>query len=135
MTPKTLPKTTAPAATHAIAPEDLRPGDYLAVTHATYELLPEGPAGWCAKLTPQTIRLIPCEAGEAHRVLAVCLPFVLTCAASGIDRTLDLRRHEVRRLDKAFGKQAFRTQDKQAETDKPKKAGKAKTKRGKRKGK
>ena len=133
MDTKTLPKTTAPSATQAIAPEDLRPGDYLALTHATYQLLPEGPAGWCAKLQPQTIRLIPCDAGEAQRVLAVCLPFVLVRSSAGFDRTLDLRRHEMRRLDAAFGKQAFRDQDKKAGKDKPGKSGKADTKRRKRK--
>jgi len=134
MTTQTLPITTAPSATRSVAAEDLRPGDYLALTHATYQLVPEGPAGWGADLDPQTIRMIPNEAGEAFRVLAVCLPFVLTRSSAGFDRTLDLRRHEVRRLDTAFGKQAFRDQDKKADKGKAKaKPDKSDKKRGKRK--
>lgn len=131
MSTKTLPNTTAPTATRSAAPDDLRPGDYLALTHATYQLLPEGPAAWADKVQPQTIRLIPFDAGEAHRVLAVCLPFVLTRSSAGFDRTLDLRRQEVRLLDPAFGKQAFRDQDKKADTSKRKSKGKDKNRKRK----
>ncbi|MEM9416343.1 MAG: hypothetical protein AAGA29_12840 [Planctomycetota bacterium] len=121
-------KTAAPTAARAVSPDDLRQGDYVVVMHTTYQLVPWGDSPWDTELTPQTIRLIPPDSGETFRIRAVCLPFVFTCVASGGHRTLDLRRHHLRRLDKAFGKVAFHTQ---RDKDADKKSGKNKKSRRK----
>lgn len=98
---------TQPATSRAVAPEDLRVGDYVTVAHRTYQLVPLDPFTPGDVLQPQSIRLIPDEAGECYRVAAVCLPFVLTRSAGGGHPTLDVRRMTLRRLDKRFGKAAF----------------------------
>lgn len=124
-------KTRAPSAACAVAPEDLRRGDYLAVTHTTYQLVPWPDNAWCSELKPLSIRLMPLDGTETFRVLAVCLPYVLTRVASGGHRTLDLRRHHIRRLDDSFGKQAFRAQ---RDSKKEKRSGRRrKSRKGKRK--
>ncbi|MFI4859708.1 MAG: hypothetical protein ACIAXF_03385 [Phycisphaerales bacterium JB063] len=104
--------TPQPTMSRAVAPEDVRVGDYITVTHKTYQLIPIDLLDTYTPnndvLQPQTIRLIPDDAGVCHRVVAVCLPFILTRTATGGHSTLDVRQQTLRRLDKRFGKAAFR---------------------------
>lgn len=98
---------TRPTTSRAVAPEDLRVGDYVTVTHQTYQFVAFAPFRPDNALQSHTIRLIPDEAGECYRVAAVCLPFILTRSAGGGHPTLDVRQMTLRRLDKRFGKAAF----------------------------
>lgn len=102
---------TRPTTSRAVAPEDLRVGDYVTVAHRTYQLVPLDPFTPGDVLQPQSIRLIPDEAGECYRVVALCLPFILTRSAGGGHPTLDVRQVTLRRLDKRFGKAAFAALD------------------------
>ncbi len=91
-----------------IGPEDLRRGDFITVTHTTYEFI----ADFCApaierEIVPTRTTMIPCEAGQPMKVVAVCLPFALVRHTNRALGTLDLRRHRVARLNKGFGRKAF----------------------------
>lgn len=94
--------------TRTVAPEDLRGGQYIAITRMMIQLIPP----MCdPQLTPepQTVRLwgIPPFAGQPMRIVSVCLPFVLVEGVDRQCRTLDLRRMEVVRLPKKYGRAAF----------------------------
>lgn len=101
--------TKAPAlAAKPVAPEDLQKGDYVAVTHVTLEYV----AYWCEETWQHAspvrrARVKPKGAGRPYKVLRVCVPFVLVRDPLGKHHTLDLRRHEVARLDRAYARKAF----------------------------
>ncbi|XAL98398.1 hypothetical protein OT109_12515 [Phycisphaeraceae bacterium D3-23] len=138
MDTKTLKKKTAtPSATRAVSPDDLRRGDYVAVMHTTEQFVVRNDKSWGGELKVVSAKLFPYESGETFRVRAVCLPFVFTRVASGGYRTLDLRSHHLRRLDKAFGKLAFHAQRDKTADKKPGKGKKScrKNRKGKKKGK
>ncbi len=91
-----------------VAPEDLRGGQYIAITRMMIQLIPP----MCEpQLMPdaQTVRIwgIPPSAGQPMRIVSVCLPFVLVEGVDRQCRTLDLRRVEVVRLPKKYGRAAF----------------------------
>jgi hypothetical protein len=95
----------------ALAPEDIRPGDYIALLHEIYEL----PSFyWCADAAlmpverPVRIRYVPHEDQVPLRVMHVCLPFVLVDSPQGTCRTIDLRLRQLARLDRAFAKAAWK---------------------------
>jgi hypothetical protein len=95
----------------ALAPEDVRPGDFVAVL---YEVVEYPSWFWCAdefrlprdELT--RVRFTPYDDATPLRVQAVCLPFVLVREPCGRERTLDVRRRQLARLDKNYGAQAWR---------------------------
>lgn len=99
------PKTNALA--RAIAPEDLRRGDYIAVARTIVELLPtcwEPEVHGAPRTTPVALlpwRVIPL------RVEAVCLPLVLVAIPTEGRTTVDARRFQFVRLGKKFGRYAF----------------------------
>ncbi len=128
--------TTVPTTSQAVAPDDLRVGDYVTVAHRTYQLVPLDTFTPGDVLRPQTIRMIPDESGLCYRVAAVCLPFILTRSAVGGHPTLDVRQVTLRRLDKRFGKAAFAALDpKKRKDNTPACSSCAKRKKRKRKGK
>ena len=103
MTPDKKLRTSRP-----IAPEDLRGGQYIAITRVMIQFIPP----MCdPHLTPEpkTVPLwgIPPFAGQPMRIVSVCLPFVLVEGVDRQCRTLDLRRMEVVRLPKKYGRAAF----------------------------
>jgi len=95
----------------ALAPEEIRPGDFVAVLHEIAEL----PSFyWCADaaLHPRDelvrIRFIPtCEALPL-KVKSVCLPFVLVKSPRGERQTLDLRKCRLARLEGAYAGVAWK---------------------------
>ena len=94
-----------------LAPEDVRPGDYVAVLDELYEI----PSyWWCedAALHPRDelvrIRLMPTQDNAPHKVKSVCLPFVLTKRPTGERCTLDVRRCRLARLDKRYAAMAWK---------------------------
>ena len=88
-----------------LAPEDVRPGDYVAILHVICEL-PSFLWGADSCMVPMDepvrIPFVPQGGGVALRVTSVCLPFVLVKSARGTRRTLDLRQCRVARLDRRF---------------------------------
>jgi hypothetical protein len=94
-----------PTLARPLAPEDVRPGEYVAVLHVICEL----PSFlWAADAyavpldQPIRIPFVPPGGGVALRVTSVCLPFVLVKSARGARRTLDLRQCRLARLDRRF---------------------------------
>jgi hypothetical protein len=99
-----------------LGPEDVRRGDFVAVLDEMYEL----PSyWWCedAALHPRDelvrIRLIPAQHNLPLKVKSVCLPFVLAKPPFGLERTLDLRRTRLARLDKHFAAATWKAYKKQ----------------------
>ena len=91
------------------APEDLEPGQYVAIYDELREYLTcallEGPTA-----TSQVVQLrwLPDEDELPLRIIEVCVPFVLARRADGGHRTLDLRRYRLARLSPTFGREVFR---------------------------
>jgi hypothetical protein len=89
----------------ALAPEEIRPGDFVAVLHVVYEL----PSFlWCVDAStlpvhePVRLQLVPERGGTPLEVKAVCLPFVLVRLPAGQEQTIDVRQHRLARLDRTF---------------------------------
>lgn len=91
-----------------VSAEDLSPGQFVALSRITYELIPDDPdSPWRQDLIPQRIRLMPCDAGRPLKVIAISVPFVLVRTPEGTPLTLDLRRVELMRLGAVFGREAY----------------------------
>ena len=92
----------------ALAPEDVRPGDYIAPLQVVVEhtRLP-----WeCSSASPanELVRTLQLPGGTTPvLVLAVCLPFVLVQTAKGKHCTLDVRRYRLARVAETFGQRVF----------------------------
>ncbi len=106
--PRTQPRSQASLA-RALAPEEIRPGDHVAVL---YEIMEFPSWYWCddsALVNREEvvrIRYVPREDAVPLKVRAVCLPFVLAKYPRDGERTLDVRRCRVARLDRAYAKAA-----------------------------
>lgn len=95
----------------ALAPEEIRPGDYVALLNVVYEL----PSFfWCddAALMPREqpvrIQFTP-ESGSAPlKVKSVCLPYVLVKHPDGRKFTLDVSRSKLARLATDFATLAWK---------------------------
>ncbi|REJ95565.1 MAG: hypothetical protein DWQ34_05855 [Planctomycetota bacterium] len=89
-----------------IAPEDLRPGIFVAVLNEVVEypsLL------WCDDVIGERdetvrVRLRASDGGAPLKVKAVCLPFVCVKTACGHVRTIDVRQVELVRLKRRYAK-------------------------------
>lgn len=90
-----------------LAPEDLRPGQDVAILTEVFECPTwlwhcEAPG-----FRPdEVVRLqaIGRASGRPLRIKAVCLPFVLVTRIDGKSRTLDVRRVQLVKLDRSFAK-------------------------------
>lgn len=91
-----------------VAPEDLRRGDYVTPLYVMIEFV-----NWLAMdteykpLEKQRVRWLPPHGGKPARVLEVCLPFVLVETPSGEHKTFDVRRYQLVRLSKRYGRTVF----------------------------
>ncbi len=92
-----------------LAPEDIRPDDYVAVLHVVGEFIP-----WAALEEPhwqaaEPIRVLLTPRRTAHpvKVVEVCLPYVLVHDAEGDAETLDVRRVRLARVTTRFGRRTF----------------------------
>jgi hypothetical protein len=92
-----------------VAPEDIARGD-----HVTPLLeVTEWPSWfWCdggleSREEPVRICHLPQAEPQPLRVLGVCLPFVLVKTASGEERTLDVRRCRLARLERRYAAAAW----------------------------
>lgn len=109
LTVKTQSPTAERAATLAkpLAPEDVRPGDYVAVLDEQYEYPAvvwycEPPMGRENEVI--RVRIRPTEDGGPLRVIDACLPFVFVKPPKGSGRTLDLRAVRLARLDRGYAR-------------------------------
>jgi hypothetical protein len=93
-----------------IAAEDLRRGDFVAVLD---EIVEYPSFFWCGEDLPPhepvRVQWKSFEPGLPLRIVDFCLPFVLAKLPCGRHRTLDIRRCQLVRLDKAFAKRACKS--------------------------
>lgn len=94
-----------------VAGEDIQPGDFVAVL---YEVAEYPSFLWCCSAVsleerePVRVRYLPRNAGEPLRVMAVCLPFVYVQNVKGNVAGIDIRQHELVRLDPKVGRRLWR---------------------------
>ncbi len=93
----------------ALAPEDVRRGQYVSMLYMVDEAVPffAEPESWRSP-TPLRYLLLPCGGMTPMRVLDVCLPFVFVRGAWGGHATLDVRQHKLARVSRRFGRLAFK---------------------------
>lgn len=95
----------------ALAPEEIRRGDYV----ATLYVITEWPSWYWLDGDPshprdEPVRVCvtpPCDP-QPLKVRGVCLPFVLVKTPAGPERTLDIRKLRLARLDRKFAGAAWR---------------------------
>lgn len=95
--------------TRRLAPEDITPGTYIAITSRTHQIYPYWLLDAYNAHTISTVSFscTSCSDGEPRRVLAVCLPFVLTENAKGWTETLDIRLTSLVEVDEMFALELF----------------------------
>jgi hypothetical protein len=100
----------------ALAPEEIRRGDYVTALY----VVSEWPSWFWCDDSPhpreEVVRICTTPACEPTpmKVRAVCLPFVLVKLPCGERRTLDLRRCRLARLDRRYARNAWRAFRKRA---------------------
>lgn len=89
-----------------LAPEDIRRGHYVAVLNEIEQWVPY----CCPSGNPEavSVRIIPTDETEPLQVFEICLPFVTVRKADGSLLTLDVRRHELARLDEGYARRVIR---------------------------
>lgn len=93
----------------ALAPEDVRVGDGVTVSHVTVQILAaEDPPLGDDQNRLLHARMIPDCAGVPLRVQEVCLPFVVVRSPFGGSGVIDLRRHHLFWLEDRFTRRAFK---------------------------
>ena len=103
----------------ALAPEDIRIGDYVAVTQIVVEI-PSFLWSDCAigdRSQPVRMPWTPWDSGEPQRVIDVCLPFVFVKGPDGSHSTLDTRRHRLARMSKRYARTALKRMAKDRKRD------------------
>lgn len=111
-------KSEATSLAKALAPEEIRRGDFVTPLF----VVSEWPSWYWDDddaLHPRDelvhIRSTPCDEATPLKVTAICLPFVLVETPAGEGKTLDVRRLRLARLDRTFARKtcrAFRRRDK-----------------------
>jgi hypothetical protein len=95
-----------PSLASPVAPEDIRRGHYVAVLHVIDQYFP-----CCFERSgtdPVNVRWRPRFQAQPLKVLDVCLPFVTVAKADGAVVTLDVRRHELARLDEGYARRVVK---------------------------
>jgi hypothetical protein len=109
-------KRTAASLAKALAPEDVRAGDFVAVLDEICEL----PSFWwddcgtSAREEVVRIRYLPEGDAAPMKVRGVCLPYVLVKLPWGAKRTLDVRRSRLARLAPRYARAAWKAYKKRA---------------------
>ena len=102
----------------ALAPEDLRAGDYVYVLGELLEVLPciLDREAWKA---PETVKLmvLPYSGKEPMKIVEVCLPVLLVKDKSGKCETIDARLFRFARLPVRFGRKVFKRLRKNGEKE------------------
>ena len=89
-----------------LAPEDIRRGHYVAVLNEIEQWFPC--CSVSGKPEPVNVRTIPTDEIELLKVIEICLPFVTVRKADGSLVTLDVRRHELARLDDGYARRVMK---------------------------
>jgi len=100
-----------------VAPEDLRPGLFVAVLGVVHEVFPPS-ALESAEFRPiRPVRVVctGCADGTPLLVVSVCVPFVQVEDAKGELRTLDVRREQLGVVGEDYGLEAFTRPGKRVE--------------------
>jgi hypothetical protein len=95
----------------ALAPEEIRPGDFVTPLHMIVEVPSYFWCEDCWNLPREQlvrIRYTPSSDGLPLKVKSICVPFVLVKQASGDQLTIDLRKCQLARLDRRYGKRAWK---------------------------
>jgi hypothetical protein len=94
-----------------LAPEDIRPGDFVAPLFVIAEV----PSFWWRADVwnlpvnePVRVRLTPPSDGGPLKVRSVCVPFVLVKTVTGDHSTIDVRTCQLARLDAAHAARAWK---------------------------
>ena len=98
-----------------LAPEDVRCGDFVAVLHVICEVPSYFWSVESFRLPhDELVRLqhIPDDAGLPLKVKSICLPFVFAKSSAGEQKTLDLRKCRLARLDREYSKIAWKAERK-----------------------
>ena len=116
--PKSRPKSPRPSSgsrgatlARALAPEELRAGEFVAVLHAVSEWPSwfwDGDAALLPAERPVRIARTPDAPGVPLEVVAACLPFVLVEYPCGKQLSLDVRTSRLARLDRGYARAARR---------------------------
>lgn len=93
-----------------LAPEDIRPGKYIAVMHEIGEYLPlvcAGDQDW-RRVELLRVLWLPQDESVPLRVSQVCLPFVLVEQPDGKCCTFDTRRYRVAKVPRKYAQNVWR---------------------------
>lgn len=100
-------------AVRRLAPEDIKPGQFVTIHKRTGEVFYMASACESAFVEPSVKVLrfgyTPEHSGLPFRVKEVCLPFVLASNPEGQFVTLDTRKMELVALSDGYGKEAFKS--------------------------
>lgn len=94
----------------ALAPEEIRRGDFVAPLY----VITEWPSWYWdddalqSREEPVRVRITPREEAQPLKVRGVCLPFILVKTPAGDERTLDVRKCRLARLERAFAALAWK---------------------------
>jgi hypothetical protein len=94
-----------------LAPEDIRPGDFVTLLSVTYEVPSyfwDADATTLPRDEPVRIRCMPETGGVPLRVKSVCLPFVLVKSPRGEHGAVDVRKCRLARLDRKYASDAWK---------------------------
>lgn len=103
--------TSATTVAARIAGEDIARGDFVTVLNKVVEL---PSCLWFHSTTdldpsqPVQYRYMPEEAGQPHKVLEICLPFVYVKNVLGKVTVFDMRRNQLVRLDPTCARQVWK---------------------------
>jgi hypothetical protein len=105
-----LQETTCSSVAALVGPEDLRPGDFVAVMSEIVQLpsflweatLPSG------REELVRVSLLPTEDRVPLKIKAICLPFVFVKKPDGKFATLDVRLQKLVRLERSYAKIAWK---------------------------
>lgn len=91
-----------------IGPEDVRPGQFVTIAEATWQILcvPFD----CDSFSEPRVRHVtgwPESSGWPLRIERVCLPYAFAETVSGAHVVIDLRRHRLSKLSKSYGRAVF----------------------------
>jgi hypothetical protein len=95
----------------ALAPEEVRVGDFVTPLHMIAEVPSYYWFSECWNLPadqPVRIRFTCGSDGTPLKVKSICLPFVLVKQAAGTRTTLDLRKCQLARLDRCHAKRVWK---------------------------
>jgi len=113
----------------AVAPEDIRPGEYVIALQEVCET----PSWFWGKENHDNplVRFthLPHGNSEPAHVVEVCLPFVLVKTARGKRRVIDVRKYCLARIPEAFGRRVFEEIEAQRQAEKEEKDKKEKDER------